>query len=352
MIENTGLFQAYPIHIDVPLEVDRVLFSLAPWGCAILSGMRGKDGQQVDQIILGYEWAIPLWSSKVALSKSEKEELHLARFCTDYALACGQEYCNAIASGQNPPDFVCAQDVGSVNVDCAQFTLGERRKALQMFESLRQRVLESNVRFSNLRGYMVYVWFERHTNQGTALPHHPTEEAQIDSLLDALTQCKPDPNRLVIPSENLPAQAPSLGLIRTEHGAIFYVVPFTSGAPSTDFFARCGFELGLAFTSRHDREEVWEELRRIISKHDKEQIDHLVISSGAPNEKGLVYLAEDALVQFAFEQGVQQVAPKHLKVIYLHVWSAGAIVQLWPNPQFFPQLFPGGFGPSWYNTRS
>ena len=328
-----------------------MLFGLAPWGSATIAGVRGTDEQQVDQVILAYEWAIPLWSAKVALSKREKEELHLARFCTDFAMASGREYCHAMAQGEDPPDFVCEQDQGSVNVDCVQFTLSERRKALQMFEALRRRVLDSTTRFTNLRGFMVYVWFGWSPNPAVALPHHPTEVGAIDALLDALRACSPDPDRLLVPSGALPAQAPNLGLVRTEHGAVFYVVPLTNGVPSTDFFARCGFELGLAFSSRHDRPGVWEDLRRLVSKHDKEQIDHLVVSSGAPNEAGLVYPSEDVLIQFALEHGFQEIAPQHLSAIYLHVWSTGTIAELWPGRKLMSRLFPGGFTPSWLNAR-
>jgi hypothetical protein len=351
MLENTALFQAYPLHVDRPLYTSGMVFSMAPWGTVTFAGIRGKDEQQVDQIILGYEWAIPLWPGKVAFSKEEKEEFHLSRFCTDYVLACGREYCSTSTLGQNPPDFVCVREHESVNVDCAQFTLAERRKALQMFEALRHRVLESKARFTNLRGFIIYVWFGWVEDYSVSLPHHPTQEPAIDSLLDALAHCVPNPNRLLVPSGSLPAQAPDLGLIKTEHGAFFYVVPLTSGVPATDFFARQGFELGLAFTSRHDREAVWAELQRIIGKHDKAEIDNLIISSGAPNEKGLVYPTEDLIVEFALEREIQLVLPTHLSAIYLHVWSTGVIVQIWPHHQRMSRLFPGGFGPSWHNAR-
>lgn len=198
---------------------------------------------------------------------------------------------------------------------------------------------------------MVYVWFDRLPNSSVSMPHHPTEKAAIDALLDALLHCVPGPNCLLVPNGSLPAQAPNLGLIQTSHGAVFYVVPLTNGVPSTDFFARRGFELGLAFTSKHNSHTVWKELQRIVSKHDKEQIDHLIISSGAPNEAGLVYPSEDLLIQFSLEQEMQKITPLHIKAIYLHVWSTGTIAKLWPDCQLISRLFPGGFGPSWHNKH-
>lgn len=353
MLQNTALLQAFPIHVDIPLQVSHMIFNMAPWGTPIISGLRGKDEAQVDQFILGYEWPIPLWSQKT-LTTPEKEELHLSRFCSDYAIAQGSEHYQNITVGANPPDFVCSLSNGhSVKVDCTQFAIEERRKALQRFEKLRSRILEQKDRFSNLRGFMIYVWYGWHENrQSVSLPHHKNEEIAVDTLLEALAQHVSDKNSFMVPNGNLPEQMSNFGLIRTKQGAAFYAVPFTTAVPATDFFNQKGFELGLAYTSRHQKEMVLDELLRVIKKHDKPQIDHLVISSGAPNERGLIYPSEDLLIEFSVEHGVPNLAPQHLKKIFLHLWSIGRIVQIWPTPQFFSPLYPAGYRPASYNIRT
>ncbi|QMS88716.1 hypothetical protein HUN01_14330 [Nostoc edaphicum CCNP1411] len=353
-LKDTGLFQAYPIYIDKGLAATGMFLQLAPWGSATITGLRGKSIEDsVDQIIINYEWPIPLLHLDKQLSKEEQENLHLQRFLTDYSLATGKIEYTHIQLGNNPPDFSCNFKGVTVSLDCVQFTVSRRREVNALFENIRRKILDRpREKFLNLRGYLVYTWFGFGNSNSNNYPHRANDTEGIDQIIEMLGTVNVNPVCLQIPGGKLPSQAPNLGLVNTEKGCIFYVVPMSNGVPSTRFFQFTGFEIGLAYTSVHNREEGWAELHRLVKKHDKQEIEHLLITVGGPNKHGLVFPSDEILINFMLEGAKPKIETEYLEVVFIHLWSTGTIIKLVPEYQIITLgLFPGGIGMAFNNIN-
>ena len=73
-----------------------------------------------------------------------------------------------------------------------------------------------------------------------------------------------------------------------------------------------GFELGLAYTSLRTAQAAWQEIQRLVDQHDQAGVDILLITSGAPDQHGQIYPAEEAIASFLLETPVGRAAAKVL----------------------------------------
>lgn len=343
--QQMGILQLLPMHVDVNLTVNAQIVSLLPWQSVAMAGIRGTmpDGPHTEQLLCSYEWPMPYFVANIPLTKEQKEQVHLSRFCTDGLLATGTLPYLAVETGANPPDFVCTNANTTVGLDCTQFTLPSRQMASGLFEKIRGAVLrQPRNRFIRLRGSVVYMWFRQGQEQG--LPFRINDEAAIQEVVAALENYCPDFERLKVAAHELPQHAPDLDLEHTTRGCTFYAVPMVNAVPNSNFFNSMGFELGYAYTTRHNREAGWREIARLINKHDKPNIDHLLITVGGPNELGFGFISEEVLMSFMLEQPAVIEAPKHLSHVIIHVWGSGGIFQIVPTFQVItPALYPAGF---------
>lgn len=326
-------FQALPIHIDDELTVEQLIAGLSPWGSVTLQGLKGTPTGRsgTPHIYFNYEWPTPYLLALEPVSKEAREHLHLSRYCTDVLIATGSLPYSQFARGNDPPDFLCRADDIPIGLDCTQFTIPSRRTANGLFEAIRDQVLrEPRGLFTTLRGCTVYMWFGSPTDQN-ALPYKAQDQAAIRELVAALAAVAVDLKRLRLPTAELPGQAPDLDLKHTAHGCTFYVVPMVDIPSGSLFFASTGFEIGFAYTTKHDRDEGWAEVKRLVKQHDKPGVDHLLITVGGPNERGLAFLSEEAFMDFMLQQRVTIEAPQHLSRVTVHMWSTARIVELLPN---------------------
>lgn len=342
-----------PVALNVGVSIARLDYVTTPWGAPLILGHRGFDSDGAERLVISYEWPIALWPAALSMTKNQKEETHLRRFVNDYSVATGSgELYDKVTAGADPPDFLCQKDDRTVSVECTQFGVGERRKPLALLEGVRRKIMREEIALSNLRGFFIYMVFD--FGQGeieTGRPPHPNEKPSIDSLVEALKEYKPKKEILMLPTGALPEVAPDIDARKTPHGAMFYAVPFVNGTPATDFCSKYGFELGLAYTSIHEKSALLKELSQRIDAKDNDGVDHLLVSVGAPDERGICYPAESLLVDFALADQKLDLSPKHLKEIYLHFWSTGLIFRLWPNPERFTPVHHGGYQLSWYSFQ-
>lgn len=314
----------------------------------MLMAMQGhsRESPSEKRLFIGHEIPYPLLNQIAPMDKRTLERLHLERFVTDYYMGTGKTPFSTLKEGQDPPDFVAPDTDGGLGIDCTQFTAQERREAYALFENLRQAILDSDRKgFEQLRGLFMFLWFGD-SSQALQLPPKQPDTAAVEALLKRLARYTYAPSKGIVPfSWDMPEQAPDLGIQNAPEGS-FYGTPILGASPLSLFFCSTGFELGLAYSTTHSPSSVMEEIRRLVSKHDKPEVDQLLITIGGPNHWGLVYPCEEALFDLLLGTGSLPVlTTNHIKNVTLHSWETGRIVQLLPegkviNPGSFRSVVP------------
>jgi len=119
-------------------------------------------------------------------------------------------------------------------------------------------------------------------------------------------------------------------------------VPQRNAVPDTAFSAVTGFELGLADTTEHTASGAWAELQRLVTNHDRNGVEWLLVSAGAPNRNGQTFLSEELLARFLFQHPESLSTPTHIKRVTVHIWSTGEAFEVLPSPvQVFGPLCLG-----------
>ena len=323
---------------------------LLPWQSPSLFGAHGHPPDDPERITatIAYEWPLPHWTViGDELPKDAVEQLHLDRYCTDRLLSTGQLPYASLVPGRNPPDFVATTaDGATLGVDATQLTASGRFAAQAEFERIRRAVLaEPRVDFAHLRGHMLYLWFRTGTEFG--LPHRGHQAVQ--QVVSALRTYVPDTSWTEMPpvAEGMPDQLGVTDMQTTDSGCTFYAAELRAAVPGTTFFARTGFEMALAYQTEHAADAAWIELARLVKRHDKPEIQHLVVTVGGPNRRGLAYPSEGLLLDMALATGAPSLSPEHIQSVVLHSWSDGRVIEVHPGPGgATPPLYPGGYSVS------
>jgi hypothetical protein len=299
------------------------------------------------EVIIAFEWPLSYWTiAGGRLSKNAVERLHLHRYCTDRLYIDGQLPYDNIMAGDDPPDFSAVLPDGSrVGVDVTQLAVASRLAAQAQFEQVQAAVLDCPMaEFSHLRGHFLYMWFTDPPGDGR--PHRELES--IAGILDALRVYQPDTSWA-----EQTIRPPGVSLdsdVQTASGCCFYAVKMLDAVPASSFYEASGFELVLAYQSTHSVSSSMKELRRLVDKHDKPEIQHLVITVGGPKANGVAYPSESVLFDTAIQLGYPRLepTPKHLSKIILHVWRDGRVIEVFPRPAVWEPLYRGGYGPPHY----
>lgn len=317
-----------------------------PWRSPAVFGARGHaaDDPTIQQTVVVFEWPIPQWTVLGdELPKETVERLHLERYCTDRLFATGQLPYERLVVGGNPPDFAAERHDGTtVGVDATQLTAGGRIAAQAQFERIRRAVLaRPRAEFGHLRGYLLYLWFRTEGDLG--LPHRESEA--VEEVMAGLRGYQPDTSWSELPPAltEMPEQLGDTDMQSTGAGCTFYAAPLEAAFPSTTFFARTGFEMALAFQTEHAADAAWTELVRLVDRHDKPEIQDLIVTVGGPNRRGVSYPSESLLLDIALEGGPPVLAPTHLQSVVIHVWTDGRTIEVYPKNAATPRLFPGGY---------
>jgi hypothetical protein len=130
---------------------------------------------------------------------------------------------------------------------------------------------------------------------------------------------------------------------KTTAGASFYCTPIVAAAPATVLFTIAGFEVGFAFTTMHEAEAEWVALSKRVAAKDRPGSDWLLISAGAPDQRGNLHPAEEALADLLLANPRKIKSLTHLKRVTIHSWSAGKAADIWPEVRPV-------FGPIYQNT--
>jgi hypothetical protein len=189
---------------------------------------------------------------------------------------------------------------------------------------------------------MLYLWFQ--TEAGIGLPHRKADA--VTEIIKTLRAYQPDTSWTHLPPivEEMPERFDKIDMQTTDSGCTFYAAELLEAIPSTMFFERTGFEMALAFQTEHNMDSAWTELARLVERHDKPEIQHLVVTVGGPNRRGLAYPSEAALMELALATGIPKLAPQHITSVILHSWGDGRLIRVYPAPiTQTPLLYPGGY---------
>ncbi len=293
--EPARLIIPIPIHVPWKFEIGTSFTYMLPWNAPALMGMSGTSASRPDTLtaLVGFEWPIPHLTPTQDISKPDLERIHLDRYFTDYLLATGTPpFLNSTQTepGADPPDFTVSSSEGQEGLDCVQLTLNSRRSVGGTFQVIRKAILrESRHRFEHLVGHVVYMWFVTEQNE-TRKPPKPSNRAQIESVIDALADYRIDPNAFMYqpehPDEGPPQRLDNVAFDRSSPGTMFYALPMQGAVPSSMFFLRTGFEIGMAYSTSDDADAIWQELLRLVRTHDRNTTDHLSSLSAAQTRRG------------------------------------------------------------------
>lgn len=86
--------------------------------------------------------------------------------------------------------------------------------------------------------------------------------------------------------EGMPERLDNVAFDRSSPGTMFYAIPMRGAVPSSNFFLRTGFEIGMAYSTTVNARAIWQELLRVVRDHDQNTIDHLLIAIREDHSRG------------------------------------------------------------------
>jgi hypothetical protein len=260
------------------------------------------------------------------LTQHELERVHLEKYRLDALLASGELPFDGVSSGSNPPDFVVRTPSGTEGIECAALTLQKRRHAHDLFDRFRARLREAARQkpFPHLADCSVLVWF----GSGNDLPPKRNDQVTVDKLVDMLRSATVDREAAAaladrIAREGFPeslAGEPGLGIHSADDAGGANISPVEPNSLRSEFATETGFEVGLSMALPITAAEVQHEFERILTQHDQEGVDRLLISIGAPDRDGFLFPAEALVID---QLPPSPAATGHIQVITLHQFVAG-----------------------------
>lgn len=351
---QTGYMTLLPLFAEEAITVDGTIMLPSPWGAPLVMGAYGSDSQGQPIRILINEIPVNFLRPTRPLDEPDKWQLelfHLQRAGVDAKLAKGADLFQAAEKGSDPPDALVHVNGQQSGWELTTLSIESRRLSHDLFNRVRAKLaFQQRHRISHLTGHTVYMWFGM-AAQASGLPYRRNDEAAVDQLIDALSAYQPDPAHYTYSTENgMPAQLTAgFRAVEAPGDVAFFCTPFVGGVPTSPLFTMTGMEVGLAYQSVHSVRAEWAKLREPIRKKDRSGNNVLLISAGAPDRLGSMYVAEEVLADFLL-QHPEPVEIKNLSAVLLHFWSTGRTVNIlgsapqeaWPSvyQRFSPSFHP------------
>lgn len=256
------------------------------------------------------------------LTERTAERLQVELFISDWWTARSAPPFVVVSQGEHP-DFQVQFEHGRSGLEVTRFATPRRRVAIHHLNLLRQGILASPDSYKRLEDHTVTVWFSNDGIPGAGLPPRQNEVTIRDALLEHLATL--DPARLAGHHQTVTG-APGSGTSLQR---------FDRVRPGSDFYSACGFELAVAYSTRHTTHDVWAELARVARKHDYAGADRLLISVAAPVEpRGEVWPGDHVLWSIASEASAEWPNPpllQHIEKVFVHNWWDGSIRRIYPD---------------------
>jgi hypothetical protein len=217
-------------------------------------------------------------------------------------------------------------------MDCVQFTIEAMRQVQDLVHKLKAAILGSDLsRLWHLSGHCVYFWVYDVAEDEMTLPPSSRKGQDVASLCEALATYQVDKSPSVEAGKPIPATI-HVEFGKSSRGCVFYATPFNAGVPDSEFFRRTSFELGYVFPIWHTRPDALGILIKLVADHDQPGIDQLLVTVGGADRTGTRYVSDEALFLFLLDQpDLITLLPRHIKRVTAHLWSTGAIYELYPK---------------------
>jgi hypothetical protein len=298
-----------------------------PFGAVQLGG-KADNGEPMLHLVTEQPERVAGFEREV--SKQILERLHLEKFRFDYLLRRGAIPFDDVRSGDDPPDFILITRGAEARLDCAALTIQHRRRAYDRFRRLTERLAAGAGRrdFSGLKGTAVAVWFGERMEQE---PPGRSDDALVDPLLDMLADATVDRDahrRLmeeVDKAHGLPQQLPQGFLTEgstPDRGVGFFANVVCEPEQAEDILGPAGFSIALHMPQPLTLDDVRAELERLTLKHDKPEIESLLVTAGGPDRNGIRYPAEELVAAQLAEGGDLALEAQHIQEVFLHLWGS------------------------------
>jgi hypothetical protein len=266
------------------------------------------------------------------LTKEVLERFHLESFRADHVLRFGEPPFDRVRQGGNPPDFVLVENGSKTPLDCVAFADNDRRLGFHLMDELKAKaVAVAGTRsFDGVAGGVVSVWFGPTISD---LPPKARDRNLIQPLLDEISACEPDRAALAAHADEVARAgfaetSPPVGTTGAlPDGSAGFVVNFVGDATAR-FPNGMPFDLQLARQAEFTYSDAVAQLRRLVDRHDKDEIRHLLVTAGGPDRSGIRYPGEEALAAFVLEVSDLRITTRHLERVTLHLWSARQIADV------------------------
>jgi hypothetical protein len=157
-------------------------------------------------------------------------------------------------------------------------------------------------------------------DSGDPLPHRVGHEDL------AIARRGHDPRRNV---NSQPTEPPIVIEGRTPDNAAGFVANvICSPEEARQLAGGLGFIFLLHVPRQMSDSEMREELMRIVTSHDKEEIDHLLLTVGGPDRQGIRYPAEEVFGALLVQRDGLEVTAEHLDRVTLHLWSDAQVHEI------------------------
>lgn len=272
------------------------------------------------------------------VDKARLERFHLECYRADHVLQFGDAPFELVTAGDRP-DFAVTTRGEQVRLDCAALADHHRRLGFRLMEHLRARLISGggDRDFSGVSGCLLSVWFGEKLDE---LPPKRWDDSVIEPLLDAIAACKVDHAaiaRLIqeVADRGLPQVLPPVIQTgkTTDESAGFVANAMVGPTEGARFSTGLGFEVQLHLPEQVTYSSAKANLDRIVDQHDQPEIEHLLLTAGGPDRRGMRFPGEEVVAGFLAEQPDLAVEADHLRRVTLHLWSARRIVELPVRPK-------------------
>lgn len=269
-----------------------------------------------------------------SVTKAVLERFHLESFQADHVLRLNEPAFEQVWRGKDPPDFRVMMSGASVALDCASFADHHHRNSFRLMQHLRQKLIDGagGRDFSGVSGCLISVWFG---STGADLPPKRSDDSIIDPLLDAIAACQVDFQAIKalnaqIAERGFPQVMPPVIATGTtpDETAGFVANVLLEPTEGLRFSSGLGFEVQLSRPIHVTMSEAITRLQHIVRDHDQPEIDHLLLTAGAPDSTGYRYPAEEAIAKFLLQDTKLVVSTRYLKQVTVHLWFSREIAQI------------------------
>ncbi|KKF00465.1 hypothetical protein [Mycolicibacterium obuense] len=325
MLEREGRTLLLPWRCTVSMTAQALGMRRNDYGLTSLSWVPGR-AEPSGEPVLVIVFDTPEQTCEAVATKPEQELHDVNMFlldCVPPKSVTGA----SVPSPTDPPDVLVSVDSAQFGVEATHLLLPEsnldKSQSIigrwMMFERLRDAILRdcTAADFAQHVGLHLIVWFGELDER--RLP--PRRARDIEAALSAIKAVTPPP-----PGPMEMSDEPD-GIRWSPDRTVGFSWGYVPLGYRSPFFDAMGFELGLAYDVTILREDLRAELRRLISDHDNDKADVLLVTTNAPLRSGLEFPSSRLITDMLFDDDnpLDGYRPQHVGLVALHDQGGGRV---------------------------